>query len=444
MAVEPTAGAGVRSPGPPDHVTPYDRFAWTDEEVERLLVSGAQRAELEAFFGPAEYRVLVRLARAAGGARRAPDALRTIIVPGIMGSQLGFPRHAPLPYDILWLDPLDIVQGRLTELVVAGALRPTPCGVVLYSYLRLKLHLRAAGLDAVFHHYDWRLGVDALGAALAQRIAAEPSERLAVVGHSLGGLLGRAALALRGGGKVVRLVLLGTPNSGSYAAVQALRGTAEVVHRIARLDARHTAAGLAAAVFRTFPSLYHLLPRAGLSGTLDLLDPDVWPTGGPLPDPLLLRAARDLPDRLAPADERCVCVVGTGFPTVTCATRRRDQFLYTITRHGDGTVPIASAELAGARSYYAPVLHGELPRDPGVAAAIVELLSKGATRRLPSRRRSASRATARIGDHALDRREAGKIDWPRLTADERRDFLQNLNQPLTLALRVPRRRARAG
>ena len=36
------------------------------------------------------------------------NAPRVIIVPGIMGSQLGLTRRAPLPHDVLWLDPVDI------------------------------------------------------------------------------------------------------------------------------------------------------------------------------------------------------------------------------------------------------------------------------------------------------------------------------------------------
>ena len=432
-----------RAPGPSDHVTPYDRLTWSDEDVESLLVSGAQRPELEAFFGPQEYRALVRLAHAARGTPLAPGARRTIIVPGIMGSQLGFARHAPLPLDILWLDPLDIIQGRLTALAVTGAVSPSPCGVLLYSYLRLKLHLRAAGLDPVFHQYDWRRGVDELGAALARRIAAEPAERLALVGHSLGGLVSRAALALSGSEKVERLVLLGTPNLGSFAAVQALRGTADIVHKIARLDLRHTAEALASQVFRTFPSLYHLLPRKRQDRELDLLDPQCWPSTEPRPDPELLRSARELDRKLAPADERCVAVVGCGLPTVTAAARRRDEFVYTVTRHGDGTVPIASAELPGGRNYYASVLHSELPRDRRVAGAIAELVRTGAARRLPSRLRSSSRAEARIGDRALSRRGPGKIDWARLSAAERRRYLQALSEPLAIALRIPARAGRS-
>jgi pimeloyl-ACP methyl ester carboxylesterase len=439
----PPSTEGRPSPGP-DHVTPYDRLAWPDEAVEQLLASGGQRQELEAFFGPEEYRTLARLARAAQRARPAARAYRIIIVPGIMGSQLGLPRRAPLPRDVLWIDPVDIGSGRLAELIVPGSAAFEPCGVVLYSYLRLKLRLRAAGHDPVFHHFDWRLGIDELGRDLARRLESEQCARIALVGHSMGGLVCRAALARAEASQhIERVILLGTPNGGSFAPLQALRGTYAVVRKIARLDAHHSAEALAAQVFTTFPSLYHMLPPGRASGGIDLLDARAWPRSGPQPVPRLLESARRLRSLLAPADARFAVIVGVGQETVTAATLRRDEFVYTITRHGDGTVPSACAALEGARHYYAQVSHSELTRDPAIAAAVVDLLRKGHTGRLPSTWRSASRAQARIGDRALSRLPAPKVDWARLTPSERRAFLQNLNDPPRLRLRVPAARAGA-
>src|SRR6185312_7900580 len=110
----------------------------------------------------------------------------------------------------------------------------------------------------VFYDYDWRLGVDDVGRDLAERVRAA-SGPVMIVAHSMGGLVSRAALACDGMQKVERVVLLGTPNSGSYAPVQALRGVYAVVRKIARLAAPdQSAETLAAEVFSTFPSLYHL------------------------------------------------------------------------------------------------------------------------------------------------------------------------------------------
>jgi len=420
-----------------EHVTPYDRFAWSDVDVEHLLVTGEHQHDLVTYFGAREYNALVKLAKRARDVPIADGATRVFIVPGIMGSQLGLKRREPLPDDILWLDPIDIGVGRLAVLRLPAQSPIVPLGVVLYSYLRLKLHLRASGFDVAFHDYDWRLGVDELGRAFAERLRAETAARVMIVAHSMGGLVSRAALALLGLDRVSRLILLGAPNYGSFAPLQALRGTYSVVRKIATLVSAGTAESLAGEIFNSFPSLYHMLPLAERNGGADLLDPGVWPRSGPQPDPKLLQDARLLQARLAPGDGRITAVVGVGQETVTSAIKRNDEFVYTITRRGDGTVPAISAALSGARTYYAPVAHSDLTRDRVVAAAVSDVLRNGSTRRLPTKWQTASLAEARISDGELRRMDSDKVDWARLEPDERRIFLENLNAPPKLRLRVP-------
>ncbi len=423
-----------------DHITPYDRFAWSDTQIEQWLADGAHAAELGAYFGAREYRALKVLARRAHRGPLAAQALPVLIVPGIMGSQLGLKRAAPLPNDIVWLDPFDIQQGRLSVLKVGAGAAVVPLGAVLYSLLRLKLALRARGFAAEFHDYDWRLGVAELGRELAGRLARHG--RIAIVAHSMGGLVARAALKHPGTGHVTRVVLLGTPNLGSCAAVQALRGTYAVVRKVARLAAQPSAEALATEVFSSFPSLYDMLPSGDWSGRADLLDAAAWPRSGPQPRAELLAAARATQGLLAPADARFAAIVGVGQETVTAVARRRDDFIYTLTRHGDGTVPAASAALTGAPCVYARVAHSDLTRDPVVAAAVVDLLERGATSRLPARWTSASRAAARVSDGELRRTHADKVDWGALTPEARRAFLENLNEPPQFRLRVRAKRAR--
>jgi hypothetical protein len=426
---------------PADHVTPYDKFAWSDTDIEHLLVTGEHERDLAAYFGEHEYRELVALARRAAGVPLTDDAARVFVVPGIMGSQLGLKRQPPLPHDILWLDPIDIGVGRLSSLHLSAGTPIVPLGVVLYSYLRLKLNLRASGFAPVLYDYDWRLGVDQLGVALAERIRNEPVDRILIVAHSMGGLVSRAALAQPGMSNVERLVLLGTPNFGSFAPLQALRGTYSVVRKIAGLASRGSPESLAGKIFNTFPSLYHMLPSAQCNGCADLFDPSEWPRSGPRPNRALLRDARDIQSKLVQADERISVVVGVGQETVTAVAKRRDDFVYTITRHGDGTVPAVSAGLPGARNHYTLAAHSDLTRDPTVAAAVADLLHTGKTERLPSKWKSNSAAQAQISDRQLRRMHSGKVDWAGLEPDERREFLENLNEPPKLQLRVPKKKA---
>jgi hypothetical protein len=454
----------TRSESPADHVTPYDRFAWGDSVVEHLLAAGEHPRELTAYFGAGEYEVLSALAREAQKVPVSPDAPRVFIVPGIMGSQLGRMRPAPMPNDILWLDPVDISLGQLAllRLPVNGS-GPVPVeehkhlplqgepmspqetrivslGVVLFTYLRLKLHLRIAGFAPVFHDYDWRLGVDELGRALADRVRAERS-RVMIVAHSMGGLVSRAAMASDGMDHVERVVLLGTPNAGSFAPVQALRGVYAVVRKIARLSQSQTAESLAAEVFSTFPSLYHLLPVANGHSEQDLFDAAEWPANGPVPNVPLLTQAREALKQLAHGDERFVNIVGAGQETVTRATRRNGDFVYTITRHGDGTVPVARAELPGVRTYYTGVAHSELARDQVVALAVADVLRAGETERLLGKLARAGKAEARISDTQLRRTHTDKVDFAQLEPEARQAFLRNLNEPPQLKLSVPAARA---
>jgi pimeloyl-ACP methyl ester carboxylesterase len=428
----------MRLDGASDHITPYDRLAFSDVEAQAFLASGEHRTELTAFFGDREYGELQYLARRAVKAGANARAGRVLIIPGIMGSQLGFDRAPPLPRDLLWVDPVDIGAGRLRALRM-GAAPVRAMGVVLHSYLRLRLHLAASGFDVGCFDYDWRLGIDVIGKQLAQRIEAEPHGCVHLVAHSMGGLVSRGALSLPARRKVQQVVLLGSPNQGSFAGVQAVRGTYPVVRKLARLDSRTSAEALAEEVFNTFPSLYHLLPSQGCTPAIDLFDVEQWPRQGPRPRAELLHAARDTRAGLAQATDRFSVVVGTGQPTVTAIERAEDDFIYTVTGHGDGTVPVASARLEGAHTYYVACAHSELTRDSLVASAVVDILKSGATRRLARRWSARNRAAGRISDSALRLTQMEKVDLTTLDPDARRQFMQTLNEPPPLRLRTPGR-----
>jgi hypothetical protein len=193
-------------------------------------------------------------------------------------------------------------------------------------------------------------------------------------------------------------------------------------------------------VFSTFPSLYDLLPAGESDGGADLFDARAWPAAGPKPRPELLESARAARQRLALPDARFAFIAGVGQETVTKVTRRRGEFVYTLSRGGDGTVPVESATVAGARTVYARVAHSELTRDAQVGAAVVDFLRRGATARLPASWKSASRARLEVSDRELRAAQGAKVDWGALSAEQRRVFLQNLNEPAHFRLRVPRAR----
>jgi hypothetical protein len=412
-------------------ISVYDRMCWPAGALESALRDGSHRRELAAYLGQAEYTLLRSLAHAAARARRSASPLKVYLLPGIMGSQLGIRRARGAPPDLLWLDPSDIMRGRLRELRRGANPRLEPLGGIEYSYLALKLRLEAAGFDVTLYDYDWRENLELVGAALARRLRAERGRRLALVGHSMGGLLARVALARvvreRTDARIVRVIGLGTPHGGSIGAVQAVRATYPVVFRLAAVDPRHDAQQLSADVFGTFPSIYQLMP-ANVQG-LDLFDPRAWPHRGAQPHAAPLAAARGFGAQLAPADARFISIIGTGQRTVTGIERRGGQFHYEVSAAGDGTVAVPRATLPGARNYYLRCEHSELPRSEPVARAVIDLLRTGRTRRLPQRMIVARARHTQVSDADLRRAFARKIDWLKLSTAERRRYFERLNDP---------------
>jgi len=419
----------MTEPGlPSDHITPYDRLALDEGLMISLLAAPVPNEGLVEYFGAALHAELAALARRVLAQPPGPGARRVYVLPGIMGSQLGIVRGAGKPNDILWLDPIDFQFGRLTELKLGTGSRVVALGAMSYSYLKLTLSLRAAGYDTVLLDYDWRRDVAALGKLLADRIAADGHDDVAIVCHSMGGLVARAALALDPGRRVSRVVMLGTPNSGSFGAVQALRGTYSVVRKLAQLDLRHDAEFLAREVFSTFPGLHELLPMPLDPATPDLFDGAAWPVDGTGPDRSLLQRAASLVQRIAPGDGRMFVVIGHNQPTATGISNTGAEFEYEYSRRGDGTVPIALARLAGARHGYVECGHSDLPLDDRVIAGTLELLDTGLARGFAADPPADDGATTRVRDTELRQLHRGKVDWPHMTPAERRLFLDSLNE----------------
>ena len=382
---------------------------------------------------------LSRLARRAAGMRGGP---RLLILPGIMGSSIGRLRKNG-GADVTWFDPVEIAQGQLLKLALPAGNRYWAVGVLKFAYERLRLVLRIAGFDAVFHPYDWRRDMLWNGRELADRLLREKRQDVVIVGHSMGGLVARAALAHKGGERISRVVQLGAPNKGTFVSIQALRGTYPLIRRVAMLDLKHSAEDLAREMLVTFPGLCDLLPAASLCKNFDPFDPTQWPEG-PRPEAGLLGHARAAIAKLPPPDERFRLIAGFGQDTVLGLRLAGRKLEFGRGPAGDGTVPLALAHWPGLKTWYAEESHGSLPGNAEVGRAVADLARAGTTTALPQvlpRRRG----VPTLWQEDLRAPPEPKIAWGDLSEREQREFLHEfvgVTLPSTAAA-APKRDAAA-
>jgi hypothetical protein len=359
-----------------------------NDEIERALRTGQDAGALEDYFGPRDYAELRELAQQ-GAAKRAAAGPKVLILPGITGSRLG-QIAVNGQENIVWFDPVELAFGAIRKLAVGSGVKIVPLGVILLYYLKLKLRLRPLGFDADFYPYDWRQSLDTLGTQLAERIRNDPAlDGVSLVCHSMGGLVARAALAALGaaGKKIGRVVQLGTPNFGSFCAVQTMRAQGDTVKKLAFLDQRHDAQEIVADVLAPMPGFCQLLPSPERFNAIDLFDAKRWPARRPHPQAEVLRQVPGVLKKLAGADERFTLIAGINRETVTGLRKdeQKDEFVFQLSMAGDGTVPLALAELPGVKAtYYIEETHGSLPNNKIVARAVADILSTGATALLPS------------------------------------------------------------
>lgn len=347
------------------------------EEIERRLAAGEVDAEMELYFGP-QLPELQQLARAAATATRGPRGPRpkALVLPGIMGSTLGFKRLFLPFHDTIWLDPLDTLFGNLKLLAI-----PSPKKIVALDpfpliYVGLKLALRAAGFDADYFAFDWRLNLRDLGKALKDKLAALGPGKVHLAAHSMGGLVARAALK-QGAANIGTVAMIGTPNYGSYSPVLAFRGVHDLASQIAGLDLTKTSAELTEAVFSTFPGLAQMLPIGPISHARDWHDPAAWPDSPRVRRAVLAEAA-SVASLLASAPASWHLIAGVDQETIVRAERdpAGSGLRYQRNFLGDGTVPLASArlpELQDSQVYYVKHGHGTLPMNGDVKNAVIQL-----------------------------------------------------------------------
>ena len=348
---------------------------------------------------------LARLYQSARRARRGPPQGRVIVLPGLMGTQLDSV-DAGGDADRVWVNLFRIFTGRLDELRLSleGAPLPPPHTVrpasIFPLYAHLLFELQTRWLTRPFP-FDWRVDIDQSAAALADAVrgwsAGEPVHLLA---HSMGGLVARRFIQLHpdvwrsmqdptGQGRGGRLVMLGTPNRGSFAIVLALTGEEKIVKKLDLIDQFHDGVALLRILDSFHGSYQHLpSPRVDLGDDhARLFDAASW---GALPVvPELIARGRAFQEAVYPVVDADRLLYVAGYDQTTpCAVKieAAGRFTYRTTTDGDGRVPHTLGLLEGVKTFWVREAHGDLPKNPNVLAAVHDLLQQGSTTALESQR----------------------------------------------------------
>ncbi|HEY6552155.1 MAG TPA: hypothetical protein VI669_02315, partial [Vicinamibacteria bacterium] len=347
---------------------------------------------------------LARAYRSARSRRRGPGLGRVVVLPGLMGTQLDSV-DADGDSDRIWVNYFRIVQGRMDELALGlDGLPLSPRHTIktngLYKvYLPLLLALEEHWQVRPFG-YDWRIDVSISARALADEIRTwtqgEPAHLLV---HSMGGLVARRFIQLfpevwasmsdparrgRGG----RLVMLGTPNRGSFAIPGALTGDEDVVKKLGLLDVTRGVSGLLP-ILNTFVGSYQTMPSPKIDLGDDhrkLFEAANW---GAFPVfQSLLDAGKQFQEALHPVidPERLVYVAGYDQET-PCRIKiaAPGRFEYQQTLDGDGRVTHELGLLKDVRTLFVLEKHGDLVKNEKVLGGIQDVLLHGETSLLESR-----------------------------------------------------------
>lgn len=324
-----------------------------------------------------------------------------VLIPGIMGSNLASIRGVTT---LLWINPLLFLQGngRFLRLNAAGDEDEAPevevmsIGLEKLAYLKASLNFnRQVNLHEF--PYDWRRPIeynaDVLRRSIDRWSAGDPQRKFSLVAHSMGGLVSRTYLARHpqhAEAHIQRLIMHGTPNFGAANAVDNLANGNSMMATVDKLNAQNEMRKL---VF-CLPSVYQLLPAP----------PETFPSGHSYPanfdiynasewrindvQQKHLDGARAFHKTLAASDPQLPIhiIAGVNIDTMIAANLLFDGDVPRIepvrqssgAGSGDGTVPLWSAVLPGAKTYYTQVIHRELTGNNAVMRATLDLIRNGA------------------------------------------------------------------
>ncbi|MCP2004629.1 UNVERIFIED_ORG: CHAT domain-containing protein/pimeloyl-ACP methyl ester carboxylesterase [Buttiauxella agrestis ATCC 33320] len=356
--------------------------------------------------------------RGGGGGKPAVQKPAVFILPGILGSNLkaGDRRIWLGPRLINGLDELSYEKGSEDNV--------EPDGAVGMVYEDLIKYLEATHEVSVFA-FDWRvpmeLEAERLGIAVENALNARTGTRQPVrmLAHSMGGLLARTMLlrcpqvwSRMMADPQARLLMLGTPNGGSWAPMQVLSGDDTFGNSLAFIGAPFSPQK-SRKLMATFPGFIQLQANL-LDPVLNLSDTEAWaelarkdklwlkahsfwhnlhiqqdyydwgvPGAEVLETAKALRKALDEQDLSRWRDKLSMVVGEAQFTPDGYTFSTGKGFVYKDTiGGGDGRVTLHSALLPGVQAYKLDCEHGDLPKQVAAFPAFLSLLQTGRTTEL--------------------------------------------------------------
>lgn len=416
------------------------------QEFARLMERPTREEEtaLRSHFGDARFERMRELAETTDAARAVKRG-NVVVLHGIMGGELTvFDRGGG--GSRIWVHLLRLITGAFSHLRLdPGGEGPADprrdaraTGIYKREYGEQLLKLSSEWNVRAFW-YDWRKDINHAAASLHAQIDAwfGPNAPVHLVAHSMGGLVARTFIANHGarwrtmwdadgnGRRGGRLLMLGTPNHGSFAVPQILTGLEGMLRKLAAADLRNSV-GEIRAIASTFVGCYQMLPSPVVMPEMDpLYQADTW---GNLSIPQNhLNTGRvfhtKLRDIIEP--ERMTYVAGYDRVTLNGIRELRvsDRDAYTSTYDGDGRVPHRLGLLTGVPTYYISETHGSLPANDTLLRATTEVLETGRSTVLKS---EMTRSRAQANTRSAARAEAAREEREIVEIRQRAERLQRL------------------
>lgn len=394
------------------------------EELANLLIRPSLQEEkaLRAHLGDERYQRMHSMALKRKVTRGTTAARKgnVVVIHGIMGAELSVSSGGP--GDLTWVNAFRILRGWLDRLRLSDDGRSeanskftvTASGIMKRYYGEMLLAL-AQNWNVKDFYFDWRkdldLAADSLNAALGSSF--DDKAPVHIIAHSMGGLVARTFIKKypdrwrtmsdqKGNGKAGgRLIMLGTPNQGSFSIPQVITGLEGLVRKLATVDIRHDRQELLE-TFNSFVGSYQMLPSPEeMSNIAPLYDSGTYSKFNVnVPQQHLTRALAHhqwLKDTID--FDRMIYVAGYDQPTYSDISdwNKLDSTKgYQMTLDGDGRVTHRLGFLKSAdgkkqvKTYFIREDHGSLSTNTTILTALDSLLETGQTRdlspELPARR----------------------------------------------------------